>query len=279
MCWITARIDAVELNLQMIDLVGREFGEFTGRIYRRPEVSLHVAEARSFVEGSRRRWDLIQLALLDSYAASAAGVQALSESPIYTIEALQAYLEHLNPGGFVAVTHWLGNPPRDTVKLFATAIAALEANVWTSPGETDAGEWLVLLHGWNTATLLVKNGHFTRDEIAALRSFAAERQFDVAWYPGMRGDEANRYNRLAKPTLYDAAVALLSPGRSTFLADYRFTTSGRRQTTGHSSSASSSGVSCPNWRRCAGRAGSCFSILGTWSSFWRCYRRSSQAPS
>ena len=25
----------------------------------------------------------------------------------------------------------------------------------------------------------------------------------------MRGDEANRYNRLAKPTLYDAAVALL----------------------------------------------------------------------
>src|SRR5262249_8569530 len=35
-------------------------------------------------------------------------------------------------------------------------------------------------------------------------------------------DEINRYNRMAKPTLYDAAVALLGPGRSTFLADYRF---------------------------------------------------------
>jgi hypothetical protein len=28
----------------------REFGEFTGRIYGRSEVSLHVAEARSFVD-------------------------------------------------------------------------------------------------------------------------------------------------------------------------------------------------------------------------------------
>src|SRR5215831_11183989 len=215
-----SRIDAVELNPQMVDLVSREFSEFTGHIYGRSEVSLHVAEARSFVAGSRRHWDLIQLALLDSYAASAAGVLALSESPIYTIEALQAYLDHLNPDGIVAITRWVGNPPRDTVKLFATAIAALEADVGT--GETDPGERLALLYGWNTATLLVKNGRFTRDEITTLRSFAAERQFDVAWYPGMRDDEANHYNRLAKPTLYDAAVALLGPGRSAFLADYKF---------------------------------------------------------
>ena len=49
-----SHIDAVELNPQMVDLVRREFGEFTGRIYERPEVTLGVAEARSFVEASRR---------------------------------------------------------------------------------------------------------------------------------------------------------------------------------------------------------------------------------
>ena len=48
------------------------------------------------------------------------------------------------------------------------------------------------------------------------------RQFDLAWYLGIKGDEANRYNRFGKPTLYDAAVALLGPERSTFLADYSF---------------------------------------------------------
>jgi spermidine synthase len=217
-----SRIDAVELNPQMVDLVDGEFGKFTGRIYSHPEVTRHVAEARSFVEGSRVRWDLIQLALLDTYAAFAAGVQALSESPIYTVEALQGYLDHLNPGGLVAITRWLSNPPRDTFKLFATAVAALEADIATRAGKTNPGARLVLLHGWNTATLLMKNGHFTGEEIAALRNFAAERQFDLAWYPGMRADEANRYNRMAKPTLYDGAVALLGPGRSAFLAEYKF---------------------------------------------------------
>jgi len=212
-----SRIDAVELNAQLVDIVRRDFGGFAGDIYEQPGVAVHVAEARSFVEASHARWDLIQLALLDSFATSAAGLQALSESPTYTIEALQAYLNHLAPGGMLSITRWLGNPPRDTLKLFATAIAALEASDVTTPGER-----LVLLHSWSTATLLVKNDPFTRDEIAVLRNFAAERQFDPAWFAGIRGDEANRYNRMAKPTLYDAAVALLGPARSTFVADYRF---------------------------------------------------------
>jgi hypothetical protein len=217
-----SRIDAVELNPQIVDLVRREFGQFTGHIYERPEVALHLAEARSFVEASPRHWDLIELALLDSYAMSAAGVQALNESPLYTIEALQAYLEHLTPGGVLAITRWLGNPPRDTLKLLVTAITALEARAGTSLGGTEPGRRLVLLHGWNTATLLVKNSRFTQTEIAAVRSFAAQRQFDLAWYPGISGNATNRYNRMAKPTLFDAAVALLGPRRAEFLANYRF---------------------------------------------------------
>jgi spermidine synthase len=211
------QVDAVELNGELVDLVRGDFGEFAGRIYDRPEVAVHIAEARSFVEASKARWDLIQLSLLDSFAASAAGLQAVSESPIYTIEALEAYLGHLSPGGMLAITRWLGNPPRDSLKLFATAIAALEAK-----GERRPAERLVLLHGWNTVTLLVKNGHFVAAEITALRRFADERQFDLAWYPGIGPEEANRYNRMARPTLHDAAVALLGPGRSVFLDEYKF---------------------------------------------------------
>jgi len=100
--------------------------------------------------------------------------------------------------------------------------AALEADGSTNSGATDFGDRLVLVHGWNTATLLVKNGHFTGDEIGVLRRFAAERQFDLDWYPGIKGDEANRYHRLVKPTLNDVAFALLGPGRSTFLSGYSF---------------------------------------------------------
>jgi spermidine synthase len=212
-----SRIDAVELNPQLVELVRRDFADFSGHIYDHPTVALHVADARGFVEASQRRWDLINLALLDSFATSAAGMQALSESPIYTIEAFQAYLDHLAPNGMLAITRWLGNPPRDTFKLFGTASAALVANGATSPAEH-----LVLLHSWNTVTLLVKNAPFSRDQIAAARAFAGERQFDLAWFAGIRADDANRFNRMAKPTLYDAAVALLGPARSTFIANYRF---------------------------------------------------------
>jgi spermidine synthase len=212
-----SRIDAVELNAQLVELVRHDFGDFAGHIYEHPGVTVHVAEARSFVEASHARWELIHLALLDSFATSAAGVQALSENPVYTIEALQAYLSHLAPGGMLAITRWLGNPPRDTLKLFATAIAALEARHVAGPGER-----LVLLYSWNTGTLLVKNDPFTREQIDVLRDFAGERQFDLAWFPGIRGDDANRYNRMAKPTLYDATVALLGPERSTFITNYRF---------------------------------------------------------
>ncbi len=212
-----SRIDAVELNAQLIDLVRRDFGDFAGHIYEHPAVTVRAAEARSFVEASQARWDLIQLALLDSFASSAAGVQALSESPVYTVEAFQSYLRHLAPRGVLAITRWLGSPPRDTFKLLATAISALEANGLANPGER-----LVLLNNWNTATLLVRNDPFSREEINVIRNFAAKRQFDLAWFPGIRSDEANRYHRMPSPTLYDGAAALLGPARSAFVDRYQF---------------------------------------------------------
>src|SRR5262249_28912786 len=58
------RIDAVELNGQLVDLVRGALGEFAGGLYDHPTVAVHVAEARNFVESSSDRWDLIQIALL-----------------------------------------------------------------------------------------------------------------------------------------------------------------------------------------------------------------------
>ncbi|MDQ4059586.1 MAG: SAM-dependent methyltransferase [Pseudomonadota bacterium] len=212
-----AHVDAVELDAELVDLVRREFATFAGGVYDRQDVTVHVAEARSFVEASERRWDLIQVALLDSFTAAAAGVHALGESSLYTVEALRAYESHLAPGGLLAITRWLRVPPRDPVKLFATAVLALEQAGVSAPGDR-----LVMIRGWNTATLLVKKGPFEPAELARIRAFCEERSFDVAWYPGMPEAEANRFNRLAEPYLHRAAVALLGPERGQFLEDYKF---------------------------------------------------------
>ena len=55
-------------------------------------------------------------------------------------------------------------PPRDALKLFATALLALEQK-----GVPDPGRRLAMLRGWQTATLVVKNGELTA-EPTSLRS-------------------------------------------------------------------------------------------------------------
>ena len=210
-------VDAVDLNPQMIGLVQRDFADFAGAIYGRDGVRVHVADARAFVAEGGARYDLVFISLLESFAASAAGVHALSKSTLYTVEAFADYLARLAPGGLLAVTRWLKLPPRDTIKLFATAVAALERAGVARPERR-----LALIRGWGTATLLVKNGALSDGDIANIRAFTAARGFDVAYYPGMRRAEANRNNVLAEPYLFDGATALLGEKPEAFLRDYKF---------------------------------------------------------
>jgi SAM-dependent methyltransferase len=210
-------VDAVELDSGMVALVADRFADYGGNLYRRPEVQVHAAEARSFVEASRERYDIIQVALLDTFGAAAAGLYGLSESYLYTVEGLQSYLRHLKPGGMLSMTRWITIPPRDLVKLAATAILALELE-----GVANPGYQLALIRGWQTGTLLVKNGPFTVSELAEIRDFAAARSFDVEWLPGLAREESNRYNLLDQPYFYDSIVALTGPARQDFMARYKF---------------------------------------------------------
>ena len=161
--------------------------------------------------------DRIQVALLDSFNASAAGLYALSENYLYTQEAFAVYLEHLQPGGILGITRWTKIPPRDSLKIFATAIAALRQAGVARPGRN-----LLMIRSWNTSTLLVKNEAFSNEEIEGLKTFCRERWFDLVYYPGIAPGEANRYNQLQEPWYFKGAQALLGAGRDRFLDEYKF---------------------------------------------------------
>ena len=212
-----AAVDAVELNPQMADLVSKDFADYAGNLYEHERVSLHLAEARGFVARRAARYDLVQVALLDSFAVAGSGVQALGESYLYTVEAVGRYLERLKPGGLLAVTRWLKVPPRDSLKLSATVIEALRIDGVANPGRR-----LAAIRSWNTLTLLVKNGDFAAAEVAKIREFANHRSFDTAWYPGMTPADANRFNQLDAPWLYEGIRALLGPERQAYLDSYKF---------------------------------------------------------
>jgi hypothetical protein len=210
-------IDAVELNPQFARLVSVDYADFAGQLYQAPGVTLHIAEARSFTAGSPGDYDLIQVSLLDTFSASASGQYALSENHLYTTGALAEFMDKLAPGGMLSITRWIKLPPRDTLKLFATAIEALRAR-----GVSDPGRQLILVRGWQTSTLLVKNGTVSAQDLERVRAFCAARSFDVTWYPGITRAESNRYNRLRAAWFHDGARALLGDEAERFLADYKF---------------------------------------------------------
>lgn len=210
-------VEAVELDPQIIRLFTQTHAEFTGWSQLRDSTRIHAAEAREFVSRSKQHFELIQVSLLDSAAAGAAGVQALNESYLYTREALEDYLQHLQPGGLLAITRWIKLPPRDGLKLFATAVEALRAEGIDRPAER-----LMMIRGWNTSSLLIKNGSFTQSEIDSLIRFCEERSFDLVYYPGIQATEVNRFNRLPQAYFYQGAMALLGEDADQFIGQYKF---------------------------------------------------------
>jgi spermidine synthase len=207
-------IDAVEINPQIIGLVTDDYAGYTGHLYTRPAVHVHAGEPRGFLAGTTRQYDLIQLAVR---GGSGAGMHALNESYSYTVEALQTCLEHLSPDGYLALSSWISLPPRDGLKLLATAVQALREAGHDSPADR-----LAMIRGWQTATLLVKNSPFTAQETERLRTFSEARGFDTAWYPGMSASDANRFNILAQPFFHDAVRALSGEDSGSFVSRYKF---------------------------------------------------------
>jgi len=209
-----ASVDAVELNPRMVALVRDRLDEFAGGLYRDPRVRIHHADARGFVRSSQDKFDLIVVPPLDAYAG--AGVHAAAESYLYTVEALRDYYRRLASGGLLALTRWERQPPRDSLKLFATAAEALRAE-GAAPEQQ-----LAALRGWQTSTLLVKRGAFSAADVAALRAFCVAHSFDPAYFPGIEAGEVNRHTLVARPWLYEGAQALLGPQREAFLDAYKF---------------------------------------------------------
>ena len=113
-------VTAVEMNPLMIRFV-RHYGADAGRIYDRPDVELIQSEGRNFISRTDRRFGVIVLGFVDSFASVASGGLSLSENYLYTTEAFRAYYEHLTDDGLLAILRWNLDIPR----LVSNAVALL----------------------------------------------------------------------------------------------------------------------------------------------------------
>ena len=210
-------VTAAEMNGDIARLMKGPLAGKSGGVYGLENVNVHVEEGRGFLQRTQDRYDLIQVALLESMGTAAAGVYALNENYLFTKEAFRLYLDRLEPGGILSLSRWIENPPRGSIKLLATAIDVLDA-----PGGRNAADSLVMIRSWQTVTILVKKGAFRRAEIEAVKTFCRTRLFDLCYYPGIRQEETNRFNLIDPDYFYLTAQALLSGQGERFFRDYPF---------------------------------------------------------
>lgn len=104
-------VTAVELNPLIVSAVKR-FGSQSGDVYDRKDVGLFIDDGRRFISSTDARYDAIVIKLVDSWAAQLAGGYALSENYLYTTEAFQQYLRHLNKDGMLVMIRWNFELPR-----------------------------------------------------------------------------------------------------------------------------------------------------------------------
>lgn len=229
---------AVEMNSQIIDLVRGILNKFASGLYGRDDVRVVVTEGRSFLQTTRELFDIINISLLDSFSASTAGVYALNESHLYTIEAIEQALSRLRPGGLLSITRTLKTPPRDSLKMFATVAEALR-----SRGEADPADHIIMIRGWATATIVVSPQPFSDTQIENARKFAEERCFDLVHLRGIKAQEVNRFHILKEPIYYEMPSSFSVNSESLSIAIMP-TTFGLPPTTGPTSSIFSSGSLC-----------------------------------
>ncbi len=199
-------VTGVDINGQILDLLTDTYGNFTGHLDRDPRVTLAHDDARSFVTRSDERFDAIQISLIDTFSAGAAGAYALTENSLYTTEAWETFLDHLKPNGIFSVTRWYNYQGVGPVEVYRAV--ALASQALTNRGVTNPRDHILVYRSpfvFNrVATVLVSPDPFSPADLRRITNVTEDLAFD----PVLTPDSAvnSRFAALARPGGPDAAL-------------------------------------------------------------------------
>jgi len=209
------RIHALDPDPHVVSLLAGPFGAYAGGIFALPGVRLLVDEPRRYLRDTRTTYDLIQISSAGFGGAGTGAHYAAAEDYLRTTEAFECCLNRLDRQGMLALSCWLQIPPRDSLRLTATALEALRRS-----GSSDPASGLLVIRSWATATILASPSPFTQREIRHAQAFCQKRGFDTAFFPGMATAQASRFDKPARPWYYQGISRLAGPESHAFLEDY-----------------------------------------------------------
>ncbi len=170
-------VTGVDINHAMLGLHTDRFRDYS-RLTELSGLSLVRADGRSFLMSTDAQYDVIQLSGVDTFTALSSGAYSLAEAYVYTAEAFNEYFAHLKPGGCLSMSRLILDPPRETLRLAATARDALAA--WD---DENAHRHIAILRGRTWATMVACARPIDALEMSRLRRFAERHQFQIAFDP------------------------------------------------------------------------------------------------
>lgn len=180
-------ITAVEINPLVAEVVNDRLGSFSGRPYHLPGVKVVIENGRTFIKRSQETWNLITLTWVD--AGGSATALAASENYLYTIEAFEEFLRHLEPGGFLAYMRAFGTTANIKIDSLRALTATVEALRRLDVSDPSANVVIAVaprspFFPEDMCLVLVKREPFTRSELDTVRRFLTEGGFSPIWLRG-----------------------------------------------------------------------------------------------
>ncbi len=174
-----AKVTAVEVNPLIVDAVNDHFGNMTNELYRHPKVRSVVDEGRSFIRREENSYDIIQASAVFGRMAPAAGAFTLSENNLYTLEAFSDYWSHLETDGILTISRFIFE--RETLRLVSLGLAHLQ-----NAGVSDPAAHIAVIRERGLANFMMKKTPFTQQELASLREWMADMEFQEVFLPDRR---------------------------------------------------------------------------------------------
>jgi hypothetical protein len=200
-------VTGIEINRVLLDAITNRYRKFAG-IADAPGVRLVHDEARSYLTRAGEQFDVLQMSLIDTWAATGAGAFTLSENGLYTREGWRVFLSSLTPTGVFTVSRWFEpQAVSETTRLLALGVAAL-----VDAGVGDPRAHLMLVTQGRVATLLVSRSPFTSEDGEIIRRVAADLGFTVQVAPWADAPEA-RLGLIAKARTHAEIEAIASADR------------------------------------------------------------------
>jgi hypothetical protein len=181
-----ASVTAIEINADILGIVNGVFGDYTGHLDRIGKVHFVNDEARSYLSRTDESFDILQISMIDTWAATAAGAFALTENSLYTLEAFDTFIRRLSDRGILTVSRWCAEEqPAEMLRLVALAAESLRRAGVESPrdhlmiarfiprGRPDRG----------VGNLMLSKSPFTQTDRERLKETCDDLRFEVVLTP------------------------------------------------------------------------------------------------